>query len=85
MAFKVTQMGNVTAAAGTAPPGSTYIKDPWNYSYGYSTGSVVGTTTNAPYNGYGFFDLWSTGGLLAAQVGATASLTNAWISNWQSQ
>lgn len=74
MPFKPNQLGNVSAAAGTTGSGSTYIQDPWNYSYGYSTGS----TANYPYNGSGFFDLWSTGGYLVAKLN-----TNAWISNWQ--
>jgi prepilin-type N-terminal cleavage/methylation domain-containing protein len=81
MAFKVTQLGNYTAIAGTASPNSTYVRDPWNYSYGYSTGTAV----NYPYNGTGFFDLWSTGGALKSQWTTTPALTNAWISNWQSQ
>lgn len=67
--LKINQIGNPTGPY-------SYIKDPWNYSYGYSTGTVA----NYPYNGTGFFDLWSTGGLLAAQVN-----TNAWLSNWQQQ
>jgi prepilin-type N-terminal cleavage/methylation domain-containing protein len=80
MSFKANQVGNPTGASG----GGSYVKDPWNYSYGYSTGSAPSAaTTNYPYNGGGFFDLWSTGGLLAAKVAATPSLTNAWISNWQ--
>jgi prepilin-type N-terminal cleavage/methylation domain-containing protein len=83
MSFKVGQLGNATAAAGTAQPNSTYVRDPWGYAYGYSTGSVVGTTTNAPFNGWGLFDLWSNGGVSAAKVSTTSSLTNAWISNWQ--
>ena len=71
MSFKRNQVGDVT--------GGSYVKDPWGYSYGYS----IGTTNNAPtpsypYNGTGFFDLWSTGGLLSANAN-----TNAWISNWQ--
>jgi hypothetical protein len=57
----------------------SYVQDPWAYSYGYS----IGTTTSYPFNGTGFFDLWSTGGLLYSQVATTSSLTNAWISNWQ--
>jgi hypothetical protein len=82
MSFKVNQLGNATAAAGTAGAGSTYIRDPWGYSYGYSTGN---STTSYPYNGTGFFDLWSTGGITVAKMTATPSLTNTWISNWQSQ
>jgi prepilin-type N-terminal cleavage/methylation domain-containing protein len=70
MAFKRNQVGDAA--------GGSYVKDPWGYSYGYSIGSIVGATTNAPYNGSGFFDLWSTGGLLTAKAN-----TNAWISNWQ--
>ncbi len=75
MAFRANQVGDPTGAVS----GATYVQDPWGYSYGYSTG----TTNNAPapsypYNGTGFFDLWSTGGFLVAKVN-----TNAWISNWQ--
>ena len=82
MSFKANQLGNITTSAGTAPSASTstYVKDPWGYSYGYSTGNG---TTLFPYNGTGFFDLWSTGGVLAAKLSTTPSLTNAWISNWQ--
>jgi len=83
MSFKITQVGNYNAAAGTTGSGSSYVRDPWGYSYGYSTGTIVGTTTNCPYNGSGFFDLWSTGSVLQAQVSTTPSLTNAWLSNWQ--
>jgi len=39
------------------------------------------TNTSYPYNGTGFFDLWSTAG--KGLVGSTAANTNAWISNWQ--
>jgi prepilin-type N-terminal cleavage/methylation domain-containing protein len=77
MSFKINQVGN---------PGGTYsyVQDPWLNSYGYSTGSLVGAaSTNYPYNGYGFFDLWSTAGVSLKQVTTTPSLTNAWISNWQ--
>jgi prepilin-type N-terminal cleavage/methylation domain-containing protein len=75
MAFKVSQLGNATVASGTSGAGATtYVKDPWNYSYGYSTG----TAASAPFNGAGFFDLWSTGGRLAAKAN-----TNAWVANWQ--
>jgi len=79
--FKLYQLGNYTTAAGTAYSATTatYIKDPWNYSYGYSTGD--GTAANVPLSGTNFFDLWSTGGLIA-NPSATAYATNAWISNW---
>jgi len=74
MGFKINQMGNPTAA-------TSYIKDPWNNSYGYSTGDAnVPPVAQVlyPNNGTGFFDLWSTGGTTA---GGTA--TNTWLSNWQ--
>jgi hypothetical protein len=48
-------------------------------SYGYSTSAG---TTNAPYSGSGFYDLWSTGGVTQGQLFSKPSLTNAWISNW---
>jgi len=68
MSFKGNQIGN--------PAGSySYITDPWGYSYGYSTGSAA----TPPYNGSGFFDVWSTGGL----INGKQSNLNAWISNWQ--
>jgi prepilin-type N-terminal cleavage/methylation domain-containing protein len=70
MAFKANQIGNPTGAAA----GGSYVQDPWRYSYGYSTG----TTNTPPYNGTGFFDLWSTGGLLTAKANV-----NTWLSNWQ--
>ena len=82
MAFKANQLGNATTAAGTGASAatSTYVKDPFGGSYGYSTGYANGTTTNYPYNGNGFFDLWSTAG---PNYLANQSLTNAWLSNWQ--
>ncbi len=42
MSFKMNQIGS--------PSGPfTYVKDPWGYSYGYSTGTLPGAaTTNAP-------------------------------------
>lgn len=75
MSFKQSQIGDPTGTVS----GGTYVQDPWGYCYGYSTGNAA----NFPYNGSGFFDLWSTGGLLKAQVTATPNLTNAWISNWR--
>lgn len=66
MAFKINQIGN------TGGPYS-YIIDPWRYAYGYSTG----TAASYPYTSTGFFDLWSTGGLLHG------SGTNAYVPNWQ--
>ncbi len=81
MTFKTTQLGNYKAAVGTAGSGSTYIQDPWTYSYGYSTGDTNQPQVVAPYNGSGFFDLWSTGGLLSST--ATPNFTNTWIMNWK--
>jgi len=78
MSFKPNQ---VTTPAN----GYTYIHDPFNvaYAYGYSTGSPAGaTSTFTPYNGSGFFDLWSTGGVTSSKYQANNSLTNAWICNW---
>lgn len=78
MSFRANQIGDPTGAL----TGSTYVQDPWLYSYGYSTGSTNGApTASYPYNGSGFFDLWSTAG--KGLVGSTAANTNAWISNWQ--
>ncbi len=71
MSFKANQLGNVKGT-GTGS-GSTYVQDPFGYSYGY----YASPDTNAPpVNGAGFFDMWSTGGDL--------TLTNVapWISNW---
>ncbi len=82
MSFKIGQLGNTTTPANTASSASTatYVADPWGYSYGYSTGSASGaSTTNYPYNGSGFYDLWSTGGALQT----SSTFTNGWISNWQ--
>jgi len=69
---KISQVGN--------PAAYSYFKDPWGYSYGYSTATI---TTTTPFNGTGLFDLWSTGGILSTVVATTPSLTNAWLSNWQ--
>jgi prepilin-type N-terminal cleavage/methylation domain-containing protein len=74
--LKINQVGN--------PNGTfSYIADPWQHSYGYSTGTPAGAAnTNYPYNGSGFFDLWSTGGIATAKVAANNNYTNTWISNW---
>jgi len=65
---KINQVGN--------PAAYSYFKDPWGYSYGYSTAT---NATATPFNGAGFFDLWSTAGLISG----AQSNTNAWLSNWQ--
>ena len=73
MSFKANQIGNLTGPF-------SYIKDPWGYSYGYSTGTTNGAPSPSyPYNGSGFFDLWSTGSL----IGGAQTNTAAWLSNWQ--
>jgi prepilin-type N-terminal cleavage/methylation domain-containing protein len=78
MQFRVNQIANNSTTSGFS-----YIHDPWNASYAYSTGTPVGgPTTNFPYNGSGFFDLWSTAGVTSAKYSGNNSLTNAWISNW---
>jgi hypothetical protein len=84
MSFKVSQLGNAKTAAGTAAgANSTYVQDPWGYSYGYSTGTGGGgATTNYPYNGNGFFDLWSTGGLITTSPNNTFTNTTTWMSSW---
>jgi type II secretory pathway pseudopilin PulG len=78
MSFKANQVGDPNGTV----TGASYVKDPWGYSYGYS----IGTAASYPYNGTGFFDLWSTGGVTKAKIvgpPTNYSLTNAWISNWQ--
>jgi prepilin-type N-terminal cleavage/methylation domain-containing protein len=76
MQFKVNQIGNPSGLY-------SYIKDPWNASYGYSTGTTNGApSTNYPYTGSGQFDLWSTGGITLSKYSSNHALTNAWISNW---
>jgi hypothetical protein len=74
MLFKTTQLGNYKTTS-VAP---TYVQDPWDYSYGYSTGDLNTPQTDPPENGTGFFDLWSTGG----SVATSTVTTNAWITNW---
>lgn len=74
MTFKSGQLGN--------PGNNTYIKDPFGFSYGYSSGDVSGA--QYPYSGTGFFDLWSTGGTTGV-TSANSNPTNTWISNWSQQ
>jgi prepilin-type N-terminal cleavage/methylation domain-containing protein len=77
--LKANQVANAITGAGPS-----YIQDPWGNSYGYYTGDtpVNGAQQDPPYNGTGFFDLWSTGGSLLTTSGG---YTNTWISNWQTQ
>jgi prepilin-type N-terminal cleavage/methylation domain-containing protein len=67
-AFKSSQLGNNSAAAG-AP---IYIKDPFGNSYGYFNGNAA----NLPYNGTNQYDLWSTAGDTA---GANVP---GWVTDW---
>jgi prepilin-type N-terminal cleavage/methylation domain-containing protein len=72
MTFKPGQLGNLN--------NNTYIKDPFGFSYGYSSGdaNVGASQVQYPYSGRGFFDLWSTGGT----IGPKSTDTNTWILNW---
>jgi prepilin-type N-terminal cleavage/methylation domain-containing protein len=80
MNFKANQLGDATASAGSySAAGSTYVEDPWGYAYGYYAPLSSSAATAAPYNGLGFFDLWSKGGSLLTTSGG---FTNTWISNW---
>jgi prepilin-type N-terminal cleavage/methylation domain-containing protein len=72
MSFKLNQVGIPTGPL-------SYIKDPWNNSYGYSTGDNQRPQVLYPYNGSGFFDLWSTAG----RTTTSAADMNSWITNWQ--
>jgi type II secretory pathway pseudopilin PulG len=72
MAFRANQVGNLTGPY-------SYIQDPWGYSYCYCTATNSSGAGATPYNGSGFFDLWSTGGLISGKQ----TNMNAWISNWQ--
>ena len=58
-----------------------YIRDPFGYSYGYSTSQAAnpGDMTKG-YNAT--FDLWSTAGLTAAPGGVSDTITPQWIKNW---
>jgi prepilin-type N-terminal cleavage/methylation domain-containing protein len=84
MTFRRNQVGNSSTAAGTGAGAttSTYVQDPFGNSYGYYTGDVpvppATTQQNPPYKGTGFFDLWSTGGL----IGGAQANTAAWLANW---
>ncbi len=79
MTFRANQVGDPTGAN----TGASYVMDPWGYAYGYSTGTTNNAPTPSyPFNGTGSYDLWSTGGLIKANIAATSTLTNGWISNW---
>jgi prepilin-type N-terminal cleavage/methylation domain-containing protein len=64
-----------------APAGpNSYVQDPWNYPYGYSTGDAKNPQVLYPNNGTGFFDLWSTGGTITS---TTTDPTAPWVTNWK--
>jgi prepilin-type N-terminal cleavage/methylation domain-containing protein len=55
-----------------------YIRDPFGYSYGYSTSNQVD-----PTHGYNpTFDLWSTSRLTATPGGNPDTITPQWVKNW---
>lgn len=73
MSFKSNQVGT--------PGGpNSYVQDPWNYPYGYSTGDNQNPQVLYPNNGTGFFDLWSTGGTITS---TTTDPTAPWVTNWK--
>jgi Tfp pilus assembly protein PilE len=77
MSPKADALGNAIAPT----TGPTYFQDPFGYSYGYNAGdTTVPADNTTPYNGTGFFDLWSTGGSLTTTTPSPP--TNSWISNW---
>jgi hypothetical protein len=64
-----------TLSTGTnAVDATTYVMDPFGYSYGYSTAVHSGSSSVYGYNPT--FDLWSTGG----QTSGTG--VGKWITNW---
>jgi hypothetical protein len=85
MNFKLNQVGSPTATP-------SYVRDPWNNAYGYSTGDANYLTANPqnqyPNNGSGSYDLWTTAGTTQNNTALPPSnpayyATNAWICNWQ--
>lgn len=63
------------------PAAETYIRDPFGYSYGYST---IKPTHPTGANGYNpTYDLWSTCGETGKKPGETfAAYQQRWIKNW---
>lgn len=92
MTFRPAELGNGKTTAGTAYNANTatYVRDPWSYAYGYSTGDGnLPYQTQYPYNSGvtnsvpgSAFDLWSTGGTIAATT-TNPNPTNSWIVNWK--
>ena len=67
---------------GPSPPAAnTFIRDPFGFSYGYST---IKAATPAGTNGYNpTFDLWTTCGETAKKGAETfSSYQSRWIKNW---
>jgi hypothetical protein len=64
------------------PPGpATYLRDPFGYSYGYSTIKSATPTGTDGYNPT--YDLWSTGGATDKKTGETfAAYQTRWLKNW---
>ena len=64
------------------PPASgTFIRDPFGYSYGYSTIKAVQPSGPDGYNPT--YDIWSTSGEIAKKTAETfATYQERWIKNW---
>jgi prepilin-type N-terminal cleavage/methylation domain-containing protein len=63
------------------PAAGTFIRDPFGYSYGYSTIKAAAPTGANGYNPT--YDLWSTGGETAKKSSETfATYQQRWIKNW---
>ncbi len=64
--FTSAQVGN--------PSGNTYVQDPFQYSYGYSTQL---SATQYPNGGPAFYDIWSVGPI------PMSTNVNTWVTSWQ--
>ncbi len=83
-AFKQQQLGGTKDASGNVSP-VAYIKDPFGYSYGYSSAGQAAITAGTPQTiGYNpTFDLWSTsGGIANPPASGTDTVTPMWVKNW---
>jgi len=72
--LRADQVGNLTGP-------NSYIKDPWSYAYGYSTGDANNPQQQYPNNGTGSYDIWSTAGTTNNST-TLIDATKAWIDNW---
>ncbi|MBS0658641.1 MAG: hypothetical protein JSR82_10405 [Verrucomicrobia bacterium] len=84
--FKAAQLGGTKDSTGTVT-NVRFLKDPWGYSYGYSTARFYDTTVSpTPVSrprGYNpTVDLWSTGGRKAADYSTAVRANQLWIKNW---